>query len=145
MCFISKFDFDNFFCAFLFLAQVVKVNLQDRTSIKSALQDAHGCFVVTETNFSSPDPEEDEYRIGESIADVCMILKTKHVVFSTAPGVRDVTGGRARHWDSKARVYLFMKDRDLPVTGVMVPFAYSNLLTSFKLKKVKEHVFKLGE
>ncbi|XP_072015907.1 nmrA-like family domain-containing protein 1 [Amphiura filiformis] len=125
-------------------AQVVTANLKDRSSIKDALKDVHGCFVVTSTDFSSPDPEEDEYRLGENIADVCMILKIQHVVFSTTPGVRDVTGGKARHWDSKARIYTFMKERDLPLTGVMLPFAYNQLLTNkHAFQKVKEHAFKL--
>ena len=124
--------------------QVIKVDLNTRASIKEALTDAHGCFVVTETNFSSSDAEEEEVRLGENIADICMILKISHVVFSTAPGVRDVTGGLARHWDAKAKIYTFMSERELALTGVMLPFVYSNLLHDFKCQKVTDGSFKLG-
>ncbi len=123
--------------------QVVAVDLSNRSSIKDALKDVYGCFVVTTTDFSSANPEEGEYKLGENIADVCMILKIQHVVFSTMPGIRDVTGGKARHWDSKARIYNFMKERDLPLTGVMISYAYSQLFDKFTFEKVKEHAFKL--
>ncbi|XP_071802278.1 nmrA-like family domain-containing protein 1 [Asterias amurensis] len=125
-------------------AVVIKADMNDRESLVPALKGADGCFVATNVPFSDPMCQELEYQQGECVADVCMAMKVKHIVFNAQSHVSKVIGVKARHYDAKAYINDYMNERELPLTSVILPFAYENFLGEFKPEKYQQHEYTIG-
>ena len=78
------------------------------------------------------------------MADVCMAMKVKHIVFNAQSHVSKVIGVKARHYDAKAYINDYMNERELPLTSVILPFAYENFLGEFKPEKYQQHEYTIG-
>lgn len=109
-------------------AQVVQCNLEDVGSISQVLSGCECAFVTTVSNFNNPDFMDEEIRQGMNIADACANSKVSHVVFNTGLHTIKIIGIAARHLVAKAEVEAYMKGKGVPLTSLIVPTPYEDLL-----------------
>jgi uncharacterized protein YbjT (DUF2867 family) len=110
--------------------EVVKADLLDPSSLRSALAGAHGAFVVT--NFWDPAQMPRETEIGAAAVQAARAAGVKHLIWSTLPDSEKLTGGRLRvaHFTGKARVDATVKAAGFARhTFVMAPMYFQNFLT----------------
>ncbi|KAK2140938.1 hypothetical protein LSH36_1201g00060 [Paralvinella palmiformis] len=124
--------------------QLVYIDPTDQHSISDALRGAQACFVQTHTDYSDPNSQKAEVTYGKAIADACRLADVGHVVYSTQLSVVKVIGINARHMDAKAEVELYMRDLDLPLTCLIVPFYYEHLLVPPCKPKLKDGCYEIG-
>ena len=88
----------------------VKADLEDPSSLRDALQGSHSVFAVT--NYWEKMSKSGEIKQGENIADVCLEVGVKHLIWSSLPYVSELTGGAltgVEHFDSKAQVARYIE------------------------------------
>jgi uncharacterized protein YbjT (DUF2867 family) len=110
--------------------EVVKADLLDPGSLRSALAGAHGAFVVT--NFWEPAQAPRETEIGTAAVQAARAAGVQHLIWSTLPDCERLTGGRLKvvHFTGKARVDAAVKAAGFAHhTFVMAPMYYQNFLT----------------
>jgi len=110
--------------------EVVKADLLDPSSLRSALTGAHGAFVVT--NFWDPAQMPRETEIGTAAVQAAHAAGVEHLIWSTLPDSEKLTGGRFKvvHFTGKARVDAAVKAAGFARhTFVMAPMYFQNLLT----------------
>jgi uncharacterized protein YbjT (DUF2867 family) len=110
--------------------EVVKADLLNSPSIRSALEGAHGAFVVT--NYWDPAQMLRETEIGTAAVQAARVAGVKHLIWSTLPDCEKLTEGRAKvgHFTGKARVDAAVKAAGFPRhTFVMAPMYFQNFLT----------------
>ena len=110
--------------------EVVKADLLDPSSLRSALEGAHGAFVVT--NFWDPAQMPRETEIGTAAVQAARDAGVKHLIWSTLPDSEKLTGGRIKvvHFTGKARVDAAVKAAGFARhTFVMAPMYFQNFLT----------------
>ncbi len=111
--------------------EVVKADLLDPSSIRSALEGAHGAFVVTNFWETAQMPRETE--IGIAAVQAARAAGVKHLIWSTLPDSEKLTGGRLKvaHFTGKARVDAAVKAAGFARhTFVMAPMYFQNLATT---------------
>jgi uncharacterized protein YbjT (DUF2867 family) len=109
--------------------EVVKADLLEPGSLRSALEGAHGAFVVT--NFWDPAQMPRETEIGTEAVRAARAAGVKHLVWSTLPDSEKLTGGRLKvvHFSGKARVDAAVKAAGFARhTFVMAPMYFQNFL-----------------
>ena len=74
--------------------EVVKADLLDPSTLRSALEGAHGAFVVT--NFWDPAQMPRETEIGTAAVQAARAAGVKHLIWSTLPDSEKLTGGRIK-------------------------------------------------
>ncbi|PYI02582.1 NmrA-domain-containing protein [Aspergillus sclerotiicarbonarius CBS 121057] len=102
-------------------AEVVQADLQDKYSLRLALQNAYAVFVIT--NFWEILDPEAETTQGMNIADVAKELEVKHFIWSSLPYVSRITNNKLTgvvHFDSKARVDDYIHELAIPYTIITV-------------------------
>jgi uncharacterized protein YbjT (DUF2867 family) len=110
--------------------EVVKADLLDPSSLRSALEGAHGAFVVT--NFWEPAQMPRETEIGTAAVHAARAAGVKHLIWSTLPDSEKLTGGRLKvvHFTGKARVDAVVKSAGFARhTFVMAAMYFQNFLT----------------
>ena len=110
--------------------EVVKADLLDPSTLRSALEGAHGAFVVT--NFWDPAQMPRETEIGTAAVQAARDAGVKHLIWSTLPDSEKLTGGRIKvaHFTGKARVDAAVKAAEFARhTFVMAPMYFQNFLT----------------
>jgi uncharacterized protein YbjT (DUF2867 family) len=110
--------------------EVVKADLLDPSSLRSALEGAHGAFVVT--NFWDPAQMPRETEIGTAAVQAARAAGVKHLIWSTLPDSEKLTGGRFKvaHFTGKARVDASVKAAGFARhTFVLAPMYFQNFLT----------------
>jgi uncharacterized protein YbjT (DUF2867 family) len=110
--------------------EVVKADLLDPSTLRSALEGAHGAFVVT--NFWDPAQMPRETEIGTAAVQAARAVGVKHLIWSTLPDSEKLTGGRVKvaHFTGKARVDAVVKAAGFAGhTFVMAPMYFQNFLT----------------
>ena len=110
--------------------EVVRADLLDPSSLRSALAGAHGAFVVT--NFWDPAQMPRETEIGTAAVQAARAAGVKHLIWSTLPDCEKLTGGRLKvaHFTGKARVDAAVKAAGFERhTFVMPPMYFQNFLT----------------
>jgi uncharacterized protein YbjT (DUF2867 family) len=123
-------------------AEVVKGNIDDSQSVRTAIQGADGVFYVT--NFwelffkDHTTAYESEIKQGKTVADVCKALGTKHIVYSGEEPVKEKIGKDVPHYDSKAEVEKYLDEIGLPNTSVRYPFYFENFISFFPPSKQKD-------
>lgn len=120
---------------------VIQCDLDSVNSIRMALNDADGCFVVTYTDFNEPDCIAKEIQRGKNIADACAMAGIPHVVYSTQLHTTRVKGIEVRHLVAKAEVEDYFKSKGLPLTSLLVPCYYENFYDYLKPKRVQGNNF----
>lgn len=121
-------------------AEIVSADIDDKESMKQALQGAYGAFFVTFywAHFS---PER-EYEEARSMAEAAKDAGLQHIIKSTLEDTRNwvpldddrmpTLQGKYKvpHFDAKGASDHFFTDLELPVTFVLPAFYWDNLLTS---------------
>ena len=109
--------------------EVVKADLLEPSSLRSALEGAHGAFVVT--NFWDPAQMPRETEIGTAAVQAARAAGVEHLIWSTLPDSEKLTGGRLKvaHFTGKARVDAAVEAAGFPrYTFVMAPMYFQNFL-----------------
>ena len=104
-------------------AEVIKVNLVDRASLRPAFAGAYGVYSVQNPMIGGVDGEVVQ---GRNVADVAREAGVSHVVYGSA-GI-DSTPTGVPSWDSKLAVEDHMRALGLPLT-VLRPMAFMELMT----------------
>jgi uncharacterized protein YbjT (DUF2867 family) len=121
-------------------AEIVSADIDDKESMKQALQGAYGAFFVTFywAHFS---PER-EYEEARSMAEAAKDAGLQHIIKSTLEDTRNwipldddrmpTLQGKYKvpHFDAKGASDHFFTGLGLPVTFVLPAFYWDNLLTS---------------
>jgi uncharacterized protein YbjT (DUF2867 family) len=123
-------------------AEVVAGDLDDRGSIRAALDGVHGVFGVT--NFWEHFEREAEH--GRHLVDAVAGADVDHFVFSTLPPIAGETGGalHSPHFDIKAELEDRARALGIPMTAVHVPFYYDNFLFFFPPRPVGDGTYRFG-
>ena len=111
--------------------EVVKADLLDPSSLRSALKGSHGAFVVTNAWDPAQGPREAE--IATAAVKAARAAGVEHLIWSTLPDVETLTGGRLKvaHFTEKARVDAVVKAAGFARhTFVMAPMYFQNFLTT---------------
>jgi uncharacterized protein YbjT (DUF2867 family) len=112
-------------------AELAQADLNDPSSLKSAIQGSHGVFAVT--NYWETTSKDGEVKQGKHIIQACKEAGVKHLIWSSLPHVSKMTNGRltkVEHFDSKATVAEYaeeVKGDDLIVSYCMPAYFMSNL------------------
>jgi uncharacterized protein YbjT (DUF2867 family) len=110
--------------------EVVRADLLEASSLRSALSGAHGAFVVT--NFWDPAQMPRETEIGTAAVQAARAAGVQHLIWSTLPDSEKLTSGRLKvaHFTGKAHVDAAVKAAGFPrYTFVMAPMYFQNFLT----------------
>ena len=112
--------------------EVVKVDMDDRASLESAISGSYGVFAVTnywgllgenaETAFDR------EVAQGKAIGDICKKAGVKHLVFSGLENVKKIIGKPCPHFDGKGIVEEYLAEIKVPYTSTRVAFYYENFI-----------------
>lgn len=95
--------------------EVVRGDALDRASLETALADVHVVFAMTAPSFE-PDGLEIEYNAAKTIVDVAVERGVEYIIFSTLPGVAQISGGKytkGTPFDAKAKAEQYI--RSLPI------------------------------
>ena len=128
-------------------AEVVKGDIDDAESLRSAVQGVYGVFYMTNvgellmkdhtTSFQR------EIEQGKAVADACKAAATQHVVFSGLDPVKEKTGKSCPHYDSKATVEKYLDEIGVPNTSVRYPFYFENFLTFYPPTKQDDGTYSI--
>ena len=102
-------------------AEVVRGDLDDRSSVDRALEGAYGVFSVQ--NFYEGG-YEGEVRQGKTLADAAKAAGVRHVVYSSVGSAHRETG--IPHFDSKGEIEEYKRQTDLPYTILRPVFFMQN-------------------
>ena len=111
--------------------EVVQADISQQASLEIALAGVHTIFAMTVPSFG-PDGLEVEYNSGKMIADVAVQKGAHYLIFSTLPGVNDISGGKYRHvtpFDAKAKVERYIRDLPIKSAFISLGFFMQNLHT----------------
>src|SRR4029077_2915305 len=109
--------------------EVVRADLLDPSSLRTALAGAHGAFVVTNFWDAAQMPRETE--IGTAAVQAARAAGVKHLIWSTLPDSEKLTGGRLKvaHFTGKARVDATVREAGFARhTFVMAPMYFQNFV-----------------
>ena len=123
-------------------AEIVEGNLDDRASIRAALEGVYGVFGVT--NFWEHFEKEAEQ--GRNIIRAVAGSDVQHLVYSSLPPIAKATGGllRSPHFDIKAEHEELIRSLGIPATFVHVPFYYENFLYFFPPRPAGDGTYQFG-
>jgi len=115
-------------------AEIVKGDLSDKDSLKSALDGCYGVFGVT--NFW--EHFDKEFSQGKNLVDAVAAAKIQHFVFSALPDAHKLSKGTLEvpHFQMKAELESYVRELGLPATVVHVAFYYENFLYFLPPRKV---------
>lgn len=123
-------------------AEMVRGDLSDVATLKSALAGCYGAYGVTNywEHFAA------EYQQGVNLVDAVAASDVRHFVFSTLPSVVDLTGGEfeSPHFDIKARLEAYARGKRLPATYVQMAFYYDNFLAFFPPRRQEDGSYRIG-
>lgn len=110
-------------------AEIFHGDLADLPCLLRALDGCDGLFAVTNfwEHFGA------EVTQGKLLVDAALASNVAHVVMSTLPSSRTLSGGAlvVPHLDTKAEVEAYARARGLPATFVHVAFYFENFLSYF--------------
>ncbi|KAI9870346.1 MAG: hypothetical protein M1830_004352 [Pleopsidium flavum] len=109
-------------------AEVVTANLDDKSSLRSALKGAYAVFAVT--NYWEKMSAEVEVQQGKNVADVAKELSVEHFIWSSLLNIKKLSGGKfdkVYHFDAKANVEEYIRSIGMPATFFLAGFFMSNI------------------
>ncbi|KAJ1974355.1 hypothetical protein H4R33_006829 [Dimargaris cristalligena] len=110
--------------------EMVECNLSNLEQLVKAFQGAYGLFAAT--NFWQPEVRENpavEVRQGQNIADVAKQVGIQHLVFSSLPDAKKISGGKyteVAHFNTKAEIETYIKSLEIPTTVVNFGYYMTN-------------------
>ena len=112
-------------------AEVVVVPLQPgiQAELTAAMRGSVGAFLMTPPIVKVP-PAEDEFTLGQELANAAVAAGVEHVVFSGLENVEARTGGTkwAPHFTDKARVEDYLRSLPIRSSFVYLAIFYTNFL-----------------
>jgi uncharacterized protein YbjT (DUF2867 family) len=112
-------------------AEVVVVPLQTgmQAELTAAMRGSAGAFLMTPPILKVP-PADDEFVLGQELANAAVAAGVEHVVFSGLENVEARTGGTkwAPHFTDKARVEAYIRSLPIRSSFVYLAFFYTNFL-----------------
>jgi uncharacterized protein YbjT (DUF2867 family) len=123
-------------------AELVKGDLDDRESLRAALEGVYGVFGVT--NFWEHFDREAEQ--GRNLVNAVAGSDVEHFVLSTLPPIEKATEGKLRspHFDIKAEYEEYARTLGIPATFIHVPFYFDNFLAFFPPRPTGDGSFQFG-
>ncbi|HUR79941.1 MAG TPA: NmrA/HSCARG family protein [Thermoanaerobaculia bacterium] len=123
-------------------AEIVEGDLDDKASIRKALDGVYGVFGVT--NFWEHFAKEAEQ--GRNMIRAIAGSDVEHLVYSSLPPIAKATNGllRSPHFDIKAEHEDLIKTLGIPATFVHVPFYYENFLYFFPPRPAGDGTYAFG-
>jgi uncharacterized protein YbjT (DUF2867 family) len=123
-------------------AELVEGNLDDKASIRKALDGVYGVFGVT--NFWEHFDKEEEQ--GRNLIRAIAGSDVEHLVYSSLPPIAKATNGllRSPHFDIKAAHEDLIRTLGIPATFVHVPFYYENFLYFFPPRPAGDGTYQFG-
>ncbi|HEV3485883.1 MAG TPA: NmrA/HSCARG family protein, partial [Vicinamibacterales bacterium] len=123
-------------------AEIVKGELEDRTSLRAAMKDAYGVFGVTDYwEHFHREPEH-----GRNLINAVASAAVEHFVFSSLHAVYERTNGALRvpHCDQKYALEQYTRALGIPTTFVHVAFYYDNFFTFFPPRRRADGTYRFG-
>ncbi|KAG9529396.1 hypothetical protein KCU93_g3582, partial [Aureobasidium melanogenum] len=117
--------------------EMIKADLNDRSSIEAATKGAHGVFAMTD--YWSLLDKDKEILQGKTIVDACKNTGVKHLVWSSLPYVTKLSNGKytgVAHFDSKATVEEYAES----VKGGMVVSYFMPAMFMDVVKQITQEV-----
>ncbi len=112
-------------------AEVVVVPLQHGTQaeLAAAMRGSAGAYLMTPPIIRVP-PADDEFTLGQELADAAVAAGVEHVVFSGLENVEARTHGTkwAPHFTDKARVEAYIRSLPIRSSFVYLAFFYTNIM-----------------
>ena len=133
--------------------EVVKVDMEDASSLENALKGCYGAFVVTnywgllgeEVQKQNPNAAdgamEREVKQGKLIADASKKLALKHVIYSGVENSSECTNKPCQHFDGKALVEEYLDSIKVPNTSTRLAFYYQNFINFFPPQKNEDGTY----
>ena len=123
-------------------AEIVEGNLDDKASIRKALDGVYGVFGVT--NFWEHFDKEAEQ--GRNLIRAIAGSDVEHLVYSSLPPIAKATNGllSSPHFDIKAEHEDLIRTLGIPATFVHVPFYYENFLYFFPPRPAGDGTYAFG-
>ncbi len=123
-------------------AEVVKGDLDDRASIRAALDGVYGVFGVT--NFWEHFEKEAEQ--GRNLVNAVAGSKVEHFILSSLPPIAAATNGELKspHFDLKAEHEEYTRQLGIPATFVHVSFYFENFLAFFPPRPASDGAYQFG-
>lgn len=123
-------------------AEIVRGDLDDRASIRAALEGVYGVFGVT--NFWEHFGKEEQQ--GKNLINAVAGSNVEHLIYSSLPPVAGATGGalKSPHFDIKAEHEEYAKSLGIPSTFVHVAFYFENFLGFFPPRAVGDGSYQFG-
>lgn len=123
-------------------AEVVQGTLDDRASIRAALQGVYGVFGVT--NYWEHFARELEH--GRNLINAVAGAHVEHFVFSSLPSVYKESNGElsAPHMDLKYELEEYARSLGIPSTFVHVAFYFDNFFSFFPPQKAADGKYRFG-
>lgn len=109
-------------------AEVVAADFGDKEALKNAVAGAEVVFLVTIPTFIASFPEVDQ---GKNVIDASKEAGVRFMVFSTLPGISDLSKGKytnAAHGDDKATAQKYLEASGLPSASISTGIFLENLL-----------------
>ena len=126
--------------------EVLTTSPDNVPALVEALRGSHGCFINTISDLSNPQGYAQEIQHGKNIAEACAQAGVSHVIYSTQLTVVKMLGLRAAHMDAKAEIEALLKYKNLPLTCIVVPVMFQQLLIPpLRPKRVDPYTFGLGK
>ena len=129
--------------------EVVKANLDDATSVETAVQGAYGVFLITDyggifTKLQDPEKaKEQEIAHGKLVGDACKKAGVKHLVYSGLEVVLDIIGKPSQHFDSKGAIEKYLDEIGVPNTSTRYSFYFENYATFMRPQKQDDGTFSI--
>lgn len=123
-------------------AEVVRGDLADPASLRPVVRDCDAAFGVT--NYW--EHGERELTQGCNLVDAIRHSNVQHTILSTLPHAKLLSGGRLEvpHFDSKARIEEYAREKELPATYLHVAFYYENFLSFFPPRRQDDGTYVFG-
>ncbi|RDW71507.1 hypothetical protein BP6252_08070 [Coleophoma cylindrospora] len=113
--------------------ETVQADLQDKDSLRKALDNAYAVFAVT--NFWEHLNVTLEVQQGKNIADVAKEVNIEHLIWSGLPNVAKISNNKfskVYHFDGKAEITDYIRTLGIPHTivhlGIFTSFPLENLI-----------------
>jgi uncharacterized protein YbjT (DUF2867 family) len=117
-------------------AEVVKADLDDPSTLPSALKGAHTVFLVTETIYDGRSVKEAEFRQAKGACDEAVKQGAEYIIFSSMSHPSKISGGKLTtvvHFDVKAEIEQYI--RTLPVkSAFFAPASFMQNLTDYRMQ-----------
>ncbi|PQE31587.1 hypothetical protein CJF32_00010495 [Rutstroemia sp. NJR-2017a WRK4] len=126
-------------------AALVKANLNDPSTLKSAVKGAYAVYAVT--NFWESQSAEVEKAQGTAIADAAKEAGVQHFIWSSLLNITELSKGAlpgVTHFDSKADIEVYIRKIGIPATFFLPGFYMSNIPGSNLARMPPDQKWKLA-